>query len=121
MTLQEAGCTVVVAADGDEALARIAEGPFDLLCSDVVMPGTPVREVITVFERHNPRAPVLLCSGYVGEQLVRAGIVDGHYRFLAKPFGAAELLAEVAALLREAAGGREAGAAAVRPALADVG
>jgi CheY-like chemotaxis protein len=103
-TLREAGCTVVVAGDGDEAIARIGEGPFDLLCSDVVMPGTPVREVIAGFEAKNPGAPVLLCSGYVGEHLVRAGIEAGRYRFLAKPFGPAQLIAEVAELLRQAPG-----------------
>jgi signal transduction histidine kinase/CheY-like chemotaxis protein len=100
--LQEAGCTVVVASDGDEAIARIDEGSFDLLCSDVVMPGRPVREVIDAFERQNPGAPVLLCSGYVGEHLVRAGIEVGAYRFLPKPFGPAQLVAEVAELLRAA-------------------
>ena len=100
LTLEEAGCTVVVASDGDEACARIAEGPFDVLCSDVVMPGTPVRDVIAAFEARNAGAPVLLCSGYVGEHAVRAGIEAGRYRFLAKPFGPGQLVAEVASLLR---------------------
>lgn len=98
-TLLAAGCTVVVAADGDEAVRRVEEGPFDLLCSDVVMPGRPTREVIAVFEARNPGAPVLLCSGYVDEELVRRGIEAGRYRFLAKPFSPDQLLAAVAMLL----------------------
>ena len=102
-TLQEAGCTVVVAADGDEALQRIGEARFELLCSDVVMPGRPLREVIAEFEARNPGAPVLLCSGYVGEELVRRGIEAGRYRFLAKPYGPAQLVAEVASLVRDPA------------------
>ncbi len=98
-TLQAAGCTVVVAADGSEALQRVAEGAFDLLCSDVVMPGPPTREIILAFEARNPGAPVLLCSGYVGEDLVRRGIEAGRYRFLPKPFSPDQLLAAVAMLI----------------------
>ncbi|HVV84091.1 MAG TPA: ATP-binding protein [Kofleriaceae bacterium] len=101
-TLQDAGCTVIVAGDGDEALQRIGESRFDALCSDVVMPGCPVRDVIAAFEARNPAAPVLLCSGYVGEELVRRGIEAGRYRFLAKPYGPAQLVAEIATVLREA-------------------
>lgn len=98
-TLQAAGCTVVVAADGDEAVQRVGEGRFDLLCSDVVMPGRPTRDVIAAFEAKNPGAPVLLCSGYVDEELVRRGIEAGRYRFLAKPFGPDQLVAAVGALI----------------------
>jgi len=98
--LIDAGCTVVVASDGDEAMQRIREGRFDLLCSDVVMPGCPTRDLIAAFEDRNPGAPVLLCSGYVDQELVRRGIEAGRYRFLAKPYGPTQLLVEVATLLR---------------------
>lgn len=112
-TLQDAGCTVVVAADGDEAMQRIGEGRFDVLCSDVVMPGRAIAEVLAAFEQANPGAPVLLCSGYVGEELVRRGIEEGLYRFLAKPYGPGQLIAEVASLVREAALGPRAPSATI--------
>ena len=99
-TLQAAGCTVVVAGDGDEAIQRIGEDRFDLLCSDVVMPGRPITDIIAAFQAQNIGSPVLLCSGYVGEELVRRGIEAGRYRFLAKPYGPAQLVAEVADLVR---------------------
>ena len=99
-TLQAAGCTVVVAGDGDEAMQRIGEDRFDLLCSDVVMPGRPISDIIAAFQAENAGSPVLLCSGYVGEELVRRGIEAGRYRFLAKPYGPAQLIAEVADLVR---------------------
>ena len=37
--LEEHGYETVVARDGHEALARVAEGHFDLVLSDIVMPG----------------------------------------------------------------------------------
>ena len=100
--LRKAGCDVVTASDGDEAMKRIEETTFDLLCSDVVMPGVPTRDVIAAFEAKNPTSPVLLCSGYVGQELVRRGIEEHRYRFLAKPYASAQLLQMVEELLAKA-------------------
>lgn len=101
--LTGAGATVVTASDGDEAMVRLAEGHFDALCTDAVMPGRSVQSVIEAFMRLNPGSPVLLCSGYVEEELLRRGIESGDFRCLAKPFAAADL---VAALAEELAGRR---------------
>ncbi len=93
------GCAVVVATDGSEALRRLDEGDFDVLCSDVVMPGAPVAEIIDVFARSVSESRVLLCSGYVPEDLVRLGIEEGRYHFLAKPYSSADLVDKVARVL----------------------
>jgi signal transduction histidine kinase/CheY-like chemotaxis protein len=102
--LGDAGCRVLGARDGTEAIARLDEhrGRIDLLCADVVMPGTPLRDVIARFRELHPDSPVLTCSGYVGEDLVRRGIEEGRYRLLQKPYTAEELLDAVASLLRAA-------------------
>lgn len=99
--LSGAGCRVLSAHDGTAALHVLAEheGSIDLLCTDVVMPGARVRDVIARFRELHPASPVLTCSGYVGEDLVRRGIEEGRYRLLQKPYTEAELLAAVRELL----------------------
>ncbi len=97
--LERVGCTVIAVADGDEALAQIASDHFDLFCTDAVMPGRPTRELIDEFARRNPDAPILMCSGHVPEELDRRGIEQGRFAFLAKPYSAERLIAEVATLL----------------------
>jgi two-component system response regulator FlrC len=89
--------------DGDQALAAVHEHPADVLCSDVVMPGASVIEVVEVFRSANPRGAVLLCSGYVGEELVRRGIEEGLYPSLEKPYTPEALVSAIAELLRESA------------------
>lgn len=100
--LAGAGCRVLAARDGTAALRVLAEleGGIDLLCTDVVMPGARVRDVIERFHERHPGRPVLTCSGYVGEDLVRRGIEEGRYRLLQKPYSEDDLLAAVAELLQ---------------------
>ncbi len=95
---EDAGAIVTSAADGDEALIRALESSFDLLCTDVVMPGAPTSKLIATFEAQNPQSAVLLCSGYVGEDLVRRGIEDGSYELLQKPYTAETLVATASSL-----------------------
>lgn len=96
LALADAGAVVTVAVDGDDALRRVDTGPFDVLCTDVVMPGAPVSEVLLRFCEAHPEGAVLLCSGYVGEELVRRGIEEGRFRLLRKPYRPAELTRAVA-------------------------
>jgi signal transduction histidine kinase/ActR/RegA family two-component response regulator len=84
--LERAGHTVVQAADGQGAMQAIGSQPFDLLCTDGVMPGDSVRSVIDAFEKRHPEGQVLIVSGHVDEELTRRGIERGRYRLLNKPF-----------------------------------
>ena len=52
---------------------------------------------------------MLVCSGYVREELLRRGVQTGRYAFLAKPFTARQLLASVDAALRSAEARRVSG------------
>ncbi|MBL8717442.1 MAG: response regulator [Myxococcales bacterium] len=94
--LRAAGHEVTSAVDGagaEEALATA--GDFDLLFTDAVVPGTDTSSVIAHFLERHPRAPVLVCSGFVREELVRRGIRAGEFFFLKKPFEPATLRAAV--------------------------
>ncbi|GIW72291.1 MAG: hypothetical protein KatS3mg102_1833 [Planctomycetota bacterium] len=97
--LELAGVEVVTAADGDEALQRIESGErFDVLCTDGIMPGAPVREVIARFVARNPGGGVLVCSGHLEQELARRELDPTRYALLPKPFSAEALLGCLGAL-----------------------
>jgi signal transduction histidine kinase/CheY-like chemotaxis protein len=104
--LASAGFTVLEASNGAEALtiARRYRASIDLLCSDCVMPGVSVREMIEGFRPLFPAARVVLCSAYApGEAAPPVESVDA---FVMKPFAPeafVRLVGELVARARKAA------------------
>jgi signal transduction histidine kinase len=100
-TLSGSGYGVLEAENGDAALvlAREHKGAIDLLCTDGVMPGIPSQALIADFRVLFPRAGVLVCSGHIEEQGLRANVEAGTLSFLPKPFSSKQLSAAVAASL----------------------
>lgn len=105
--LTAAGFVVVTATSGDKALSKIAEARFDILCSDVIMPGAPVARVVREFGEANGDAPILLCSGHVEEDEVRHRIEAGGVHFLPKPYELAELTRTITDLTHAASPRRD--------------
>ena len=109
--LTRAGYEVTACANGEEGLAAIEEGDtqFDLVVSDVVMPGMDGPAMVRAIRARLPQMPVLFMSGYAEEQLRRdIDIPDMH--FIAKPFSVASIGDKVGAVLREARSTQGAGA-----------
>ena len=101
--LTRAGYEVTPCANGEEGLAAILEGTtaFDVVVSDVVMPGMDGPAMVRAIRAKLPNLPVLFMSGYAEEQLRRdIDIPDMH--FIAKPFSVASIGDKVGAVLREA-------------------
>jgi len=101
--LRSQGYEVVEAEDGDAAMRLLDEhGPFDALCTDAVMPGRSVFELISQYQAARPRGLVVVLSGYLPENLAplfgRAGV-----RLLRKPFSHSVLAAELERLRRKTA------------------
>jgi signal transduction histidine kinase/CheY-like chemotaxis protein len=95
--LADAGYVVLEAqsADAASSLERAHKGPIDLVCTDVVMPGTPARELLAEIQQRRPAAGVLVCSGYSEDERIARGISSGEFVYLGKPFTRAALLAAV--------------------------
>ncbi|MFN3512526.1 MAG: PAS domain-containing protein [Phenylobacterium sp.] len=90
--LTELGCQVVSAPDGRQALARLQSGEsFDLLITDVVMPGGMSGvELARTARTRDPLMPIVLTTGYAGERLDEEP--DGPaWPILRKPFRAEQL------------------------------
>ena len=87
---------VVSASSGEEAIALIESTPdrFDLLVTDIVMPGVKGTEVARKMREVRPDTPVLIMSGYADPELV-GEVEDAEYPLLPKPFSPTRLLAEI--------------------------
>jgi two-component system cell cycle sensor histidine kinase/response regulator CckA len=99
--LARAGYDVTSCANGEEGLAAIAEGGvFDVVVSDVVMPGMDGPAMVRAIRARLPHMPVLFMSGYAEEQL-RRDIDIAEMHFIAKPFSVASIGDKVAAVLAQ--------------------
>ena len=88
------GCEVDIAANGSEAIDRLADGHYDLVVSDINMPGADGYEVFAEARRCLPRAQVLLITafGYDKDHSVMRARDEGLGHVLLKPFKVDQLL-----------------------------
>jgi CheY-like chemotaxis protein len=98
--LRTAGHIVTDADGGSAGIERLADGPLDLVLTDLGMPGVTGWDVARAVRRRHPRLPVVLLTGW-GEngtgETSPLGLVD---RILAKPVTLNELLAVIDDLTR---------------------
>jgi PAS domain S-box-containing protein len=98
--LLSAGFEVHTASGGTDAL-RLGKdhGPFDLLLTDVVMPGTSGPELAALLRDEQPDLPVLYMSGYTDDVLGPDELSSPNTSFVRKPFRNADLVRAVHATL----------------------
>jgi len=115
--LRKLGYRVLEAKDGIEAcvLATQQAGSFQLLLTDVVMPGMAGRELAQHLTVLNPDLRTLFISGYMDDVGIMAGQEEGTSRFLQKPFTPEMLAQAVRNLLDAHAPSERAGVAASTP------
>jgi CheY-like chemotaxis protein len=91
--LQGLGYTTIAAANGRDALSYVQSGvAFDLLFTDVIMPGgINGRELADEVERLRPDARVLFTSGYTDNAIIHHGRLDDDVLLLSKPYRKSEL------------------------------
>ena len=94
--LRADGHEVIVSASGEEALAQFISHPqsFDLLLTDVVMPGMGGLELALRVRALSPGLPILFMSGYT-DDTVRDRMGPIGSCFIGKPFSRSELSAMV--------------------------
>jgi DNA-binding response OmpR family regulator len=112
--LERAGFQVEVAADGLEALGKMAAFSPDLMVLDVLMPRLDGRELLRRLRADGNWTPVILLTR-VGEAFERAmALEEGADDYLNKPYDPHELVARMRAVLRRARPGQPPLAAASR-------
>ena len=93
------GHQVITAYDGLTAVKRFREESPDLVLLDLAMPGPDGFNVAGQI-RSSGNVPILVISGESGEKAKVKALEIGADDYLTKPFGKAELLARISALMR---------------------
>jgi PAS domain S-box-containing protein len=85
--LERLGCSVRGVGSGEQALELLArDGSFDLLVTDLGLPGISGEELAAQVRQLYPKLPVVIASGYG-----RSGIHGEGLQFIAKPYSAIDL------------------------------
>jgi putative nucleotidyltransferase with HDIG domain len=85
------GCTVSQAAAAEQALGLITEEPFDLVVSDIKMPGLSGLDLLRAVKGKQPETPVVLITGNPSVNSAVFGLRHGAYDYLPKPFSIREI------------------------------
>jgi len=101
--LRGAGYQVLAAQSAADVEQQVGQsgGRIDLLLTDVVMPGGSGKRLAELLVERHREMKVLFMSGYTDNAIVHHGVLEPGTWFIAKPFGAGELLRKVRQVLDE--------------------
>lgn len=90
--LERLGCFVAGAGSGEQALEMLAHGgAFDLLVTDLGLPGMSGEELASEVRRRFPRLPVVIASGYGRSDVQGAAMQAEGVQFISKPYSSIDL------------------------------
>jgi FixJ family two-component response regulator len=99
--LQSSGYECQSSTDPLKALSTLKQGDFELVISDVVMPGMDGLQLLSLIPGVDPALDVIIMTGFTEDysysDIIKAGAVD----FISKPFFLSELKAKVERANRE--------------------
>lgn len=94
--LEQQGHQVISASNGQQGLRRYCEEPFDLVLSDLVMPGMDGTEFVQRLRAIDPAARILILTGHVAPEQIKQLRKAGAVAVVNKPFKVEDLLAAIA-------------------------
>lgn len=98
--LTEHGFEVIAVADGIEAISTFAAQRFNLVITDVILPGLSGLDICRQFRRINPEAPIIMLTALGNTDDKLDGFDAGADDYMVKPFELRELMARIRALLK---------------------
>ncbi|HZG57680.1 response regulator transcription factor [Paenibacillus sp.] len=103
--LTQEGYAVDTADNGGDGLLAASGRKYDLIVLDIMLPGLNGFEVLTKLRQQGDRTPIIILTARNAENDVVQGLKLGADDYMTKPFGVAELLARVSAVLRRSGSG----------------
>jgi DNA-binding NtrC family response regulator len=89
--LREEGYAAQGAGDGNEALAKHGESPFDLIITDLNMPGMTGMELIKAISKQESTTEFIIITGYASLDSAIEAVKAGAFDYIVKPFRIEEL------------------------------
>jgi len=99
--LGDAGYQVEVFAQGHLAIERLQIENFDLVISDVKMPGMSGIEVLKAIRVLQPQVPIIMITGYSTVDTAVEALKNGAVDYISKPFTPEDLLAKISQALNQ--------------------
>jgi len=97
--LEEAGYSVVTAANGEEAFDKVLRDGIGLMLLDIKMPGLDGFQVLDLI-RQRSNIPVIMLTGLAEVDSLLDALNNGADDYITKPFKPRELVARIEAKLR---------------------
>ncbi len=98
--LERAGYKVIIADDGENAVARFREhDDISLVLSDLVMPKKDGKEMQYEIRKIKPGIKIMFISGYAADVMQKKGMLEEGTEFITKPFNKNDLLQKVREVL----------------------
>ncbi|MBL4740674.1 MAG: response regulator [Sneathiella sp.] len=85
-SLENAGHEVMAFADGEDAVPVLDAGPFDLLITDIVMPGMGGIELARLAKKVRSSLPVIFITGFSAVNVEALDSAEGINQMISKPF-----------------------------------
>lgn len=96
------GFSVTHAQDGEKAVQLIEQKPWDLLVTDLNLPGVDGFSVIKSFRAKYPRGPILVTTGYTQAEYEEHALRSGADQVMIKPLNRQEFEARVESMVEKA-------------------
>lgn len=90
--LQKNGYLVDLASSGSEALHRAKQKSFDVMVTDLAMPGMSGLELLSHFQQNYPDTPVIVLTGFGSIETAVEAVKKGAFDYLTKPANMDEIL-----------------------------
>jgi DNA-binding response OmpR family regulator len=103
LALEDEGYEVEDVSNGEDAVSRFNDDPFELVLLDLMLPGIDGFETCRALRRQST-VPVIMVTARSDTHDVVAGLEAGADDYVTKPFVAKELAARIRALLRRSRG-----------------
>ncbi|MEW5900923.1 MAG: HD domain-containing phosphohydrolase [Acidobacteriota bacterium] len=98
--LERTGCQCTCASSAAEARQHLKKGNYELVLSDIVMPGESGLDLMRFVLSAYPETAAVMVTGQDDPQVAELAIEIGVYDYIVKPFGRNEVLISVANALR---------------------
>lgn len=92
VALKPANYECVLFQDPNEGITAFQNDSFDVVITDIKMPGMSGIDVLNAILAHNPKAYVIITTGYADIDTTIEAVNNGAYAFFRKPFEFKELM-----------------------------